>query len=476
MKRFLRTLLCLGIITIFGIKGAEVVYADIGDHVNITKYEIENVWGYHYKNGEMWGYVNLPYRYADGKLVYCIEPDIRITTNDYITYDFKRSGYSEETRKQMELVSYYGYKYDGHDSLKYYIATQDLLWRFFGYTDDIRWTTGGEYGEEIDISVEKNEILNLINKHNVLPDFNNSINEVNVNESIELVDNNYVLNNYDLEYEGDIEVIKDDNRLIITPKKQGEYIINFIHKKNYDTNTYLYDNFNTSTQSLAIFGAPELINGSIKIISNKIEVDFSKRDEETKEIIMDLGNKIKIKNLDDNTYTDIYEFNDGKLSLSLREGNYLIEEVSSSYSYSINEGLEFTISKDDTYKEIDFFNKKVKCEITIFSISGDIKLDSDYEIYDLEGNLIHKGRTTNGEERIQLEYGSYIIKEISVPNGYKLNENEINLEVNDKSCASRVTFNNDKVIMPVTSKESSLVYFIIIILDIVGYAFVKKNS
>jgi hypothetical protein len=476
MKKFFKALLCLSIITIFGIKGAEVVYADIGDHVTITKYEIENVWGYHYKNGEMWGYVNLPFRYADGKLVYCIEPDIKITTYDYITYDFNRSGYSEETRKQMELISYYGYKYDGHDSLKYYIATQDLLWRFFGYTDDIRWTTGGEYGEEIDISTEKNEILNLISKHNVLPTFNNSVNEVNVNESIELIDNNYMLSNYDIEYSSDIEVIKDNNKLIITPKKQGEYIINFIHKKNYDFNTYLYDNFNTSTQSLAIFGAPELINGSIKILSNKIEVDFNKKDEETKELITDLGNKIKIKNLDDNTYTDIFEFNDGKLSLSLKEGNYLIEEVSSSNSYSINEGLEFSISKDDTYKEIDFFNKKVKCEITVFSISGDIKLDSDFEVYDLEGNLIYKGRTTNGEERIELEYGNYIIKEISVPSGYKLDENEISLEVNDKSCTSRVTFNNDKVIMPVTSKESSLVYFIILFLDLIGYVFVKKNS
>lgn len=477
MKNFFKILLCLGIVFIFGIKGAKVVYADVGDHVNITKYEIENVWGYHYKNGEMWGYVNLPFRYADGKLVYCIEPDIRITTSDYITYDFRRSGYSEDTRKQMELVSYYGYGYEGHDSLKYYIATQDLIWRFFGYTDDIRWTTGGEFDEEIDISNEKNEILNLISKHNVLPSFNDSINEVHVNETIELVDYNNVLDNYDIEYSSDLEVLKDNNKLIITPRRQGEYIINFNHKVNYDSNTYLYDNFNTSTQSLAIFGSPELINGMVKIDSSKIEVNILKKDEESKELITDLGNKIKIKNLDTSDYvTDTYEFNDGKLYLSLKEGNYLIEEISSSYSYSINEGLEFSITKDDVSKDIDFFNKKVKCEITVFTISGDIKLDSDFEVYDLEGNLVYKGRTKNGEERFELEYGNYIIKELSVPNGYILNENKISLEVNDKSCASRVTFNSDKVIMPITSKESDFSFLIIMFLDLIGYVFIKKNS
>ena len=64
---------------------------------------------------------------------------------------------------------------------------------------------------------------------------------------------------------------------------------------------------------------------------------------------------------------------------------------------------------------------------------------------------------------------------MSVPDGYILNENEISLEVNDKSCSSGVTFNSDKVIMPITSKASDFSYLIIVFLDIIGYAFIKKN-
>ena len=333
----------------------------------------------------MWSYGQLPFRYANDKLVYCIQPDVRISTHDYIIYDFNRSGYGEDAKQKMELIAYYGYKYDNHDDLKYYIATQDLIWRL-SPDEDIRWTTGGEYGEEIDISKEKEEILNLISKHNVLPEFNDSINEVYVNEKIELIDNNNVLSNYDIEYSDDLEVIKADNKLIITPKKEGEYTIDFIHKKNYDSGTFLYDNFNTLTQSVAIFGAPTLIDGSMKI------------------------------------------------------------------------------------------KAKSKCEITVFTISGDVKLDSDFEVYDLEGNLVYKGRTTNGEAKFELEYGNYKIKELSVPDGYKLSDKEISLEVNDISCASKVTFDNEKIVMPVTSKEYNLGYLLVLFLDLLGYVFIKKNS
>lgn len=460
----------MSIMLIFGIKG---VKADIGDHVTLTKNELDGVWAYHYLNGDMWIYINLPLRYANDKLVYCIEPDVRITTSDYIIYDFNRSGYNEEGKRKMELISYYGYRYDNHNDLKYYIATQDLIWRMYAGAD-IKWTKGGEYGEEIDISKEKNEILDLISKHNVLPSFNDSINEIKVNETKEFIDVNRVLNNYDLEYSDNLEITKEDNKLIITPKKQGEYIINFIHKKNYESETLLYDNFSTLTQSVAAFGAPTLINGSMKI-NSKIDVNIYKKDKDTNELILDEGNKVKIKNLDTDTYIgDIYEFDNGKLTLTLKEGNYKIEEISSSYSYSINDGLSFSISKDDITKDIDFYNEKIKCEIVVFSTSGDIKLDSDFEVYDLNGNLVYKGRTTDGEAKFYLEYGNYIVKEITVPNGYILNETEISLEVNDITCSSRVTFNNDKVIMPITSKECNISYLILFFLNIIGYVFTKK--
>lgn len=357
MKKYFKILLLL-LIVIFGIKGVKVKALSMS-----TSY-IDNVWSFHYRNGDMWSYGQLPFRYVDGKLVYCIQPDVRISTSEYNEYEFYRSGYSEEDRINMELISYYGYGYDNHNSINYYIATQDLLWRF-SPDDDIKWTTtNNENGEVIDITNEKNEILSLVSKHNVLPTFNNSLNNILVNGELILTDKNNVLNNYDLDYPDNLNIIKEDNKLIIIPKTEGEYKVKLKHKVNYNSNTYIYDNFNTLTQMTAAFGMPNMIDGEFTVISKKADVNIYKKDLSTNELIYDKGIVIKIKDLINDVYiTDNLEFIDGKISISLPVGKYKIEEIKTSDNYKINDGLEFEII-DEENKDIDFYNEKVIMPVT----------------------------------------------------------------------------------------------------------------
>lgn len=357
MKKYFKILLLL-LIVIFGIKGVKVKALSMS-----TSY-IDNVWSFHYRNGDMWSYGQLPFRYVDGKLVYCIQPDVRISTSEYNEYEFDRSGYSEEDRINMELISYYGYGYDNHNSINYYIATQDLLWRF-SPDDDIKWTTtNNENGEVIDITNEKNEILSLVSKHNVLPTFNNSLNNILVNGELILIDENNVLNNYDLDYPDNLNIIKEDNKLIIISKTEGEYKVKLKHKVNYNSNTYIYDNFNTLTQMTAAFGMPNMIDGEFTVISKKANVNIYKKDLSTNELIYDKGIVIKIKDLKNDVYiTDNLEFIDGKISISLPVGKYKIEEIKTSDNYKINDGLEFEII-DEENKDIDFYNEKVIMPVT----------------------------------------------------------------------------------------------------------------
>lgn len=355
MKKYFKVILLIVIFT-FGIKGVKA------DTVTMSTSYIDNVWSFHYRNGSMWSYGQLPFRYVDGKLVYCLQPDVRISTSEYILYDFSRSGYSEEDRKNMELISYYGYRYDGHDSIKYYIATQDLLWRF-SPDDDIKWTTtNNEYGEVIDVSNEKNEILSLVSKHNVLPSFNNSNNDILVNGVLELNDDNDVLSNYDLEYDDSLIIEKDNNNIKITPTKEGEYKIKLKHKINYDSGTYIFDNFNTLTQMVGIFGAPTLIDGEFSINAKNSNINIYKKDKDSKELIYDKGITIKIKDIDNDIYVGEYEFIDGVVNIKLPKGKYRIEELTTSDNYKLNDELDFTVDEDN--EDIDFYNEKVIMPIT----------------------------------------------------------------------------------------------------------------
>lgn len=565
MKKILKLIVILMTVFVVGIKGVKA------ETVNITQQFVDNVWSFHYRNGSVWTFGNLPYNYANGNLVYCIQPDARINTNSYNVYsDFTMSGYSDEVRQKMELISYYGYGYPGHTSLKYYMATQELLW-LFSPDESIKWTVGNtDDTSEIDVSREKNEINRLISTHNVLPSFLGN-KELVVNEDLVLTDSNNVLDKYNIVTSGDITYRILGNKLILKASKLGTYSIKFVPKQNYNDKTYIYDNFSIRTQTLASFGKPSLKEGSMTVTSNKVKVEIQKKDKDTNEVITTKGIKVKIKNIETNEYIgETYEFNNGHISIALPVGKYILEEVETEEPYSLNsEKLEFEITNDDTKKELDFYNekskgkitinknnekgdklsdvefevydeegnvvdtiitnnglgestnlplgnytvketkelygyekndteyfvsltyidqntpiveetldivnKKIKCLITYITTSGEEKIDATFNIYTKDGDLVYTGKTVEGKASIELEYGDYIIKEIDVPNGYKLNDEEISFSVNDKVCASTMKVNNEKVNMPITSTESNIAYLLMLLFNIGGYVFIKKD-
>lgn len=567
MKKIFKLILVLASILVVGIKGVKA------ETVNVTQQFIDNVWSFHYRNGSVWTFGNLPYNYANGHLIYCIQPDARITTNNYNVYsDFTLSGYSNEDREKMELISYYGYGYSGHSSLKYYMATQELLW-LFSSDESIKWTTGNtDDTPEIDVSAEKNEILRLVSQHNILPSFVNSSNTAVVGEFIELTDSNNVINNYSI-VGSNFTYGNSSNKLRIRLNKPGVYTFRFEAKPNYNrSETYIYDDFSTRTQTLAMFKTPNLVSGSFTISALDVKVEINKKDIDTNELIMKDGIKIKIKNKETNKYIgEEYEFKNGKVNLTLPIGKYIIEEISTVEPYSLNnENLEFEITENDSSKNVDFYNKKVtgkinitktneenenlngvefevydennnlvdtlvtdkgkaeskelplgkytvketkelygyekddklyevnltyenqnkkivnenvnivnkkiKCLITYITVSGKEGIDASFNIYNKEGTLVYSGKTIDGKAEIELPYDDYIIKEISVPNGYILNDKEISFSVNDKICQSTMSVNNEKVTMPITTKENNMIYMLIFLINFACYEFIKKNS
>ena len=99
MKKLLSIFVVLFVVFAVGIKGVKA------ETVTMTRNYIDGVWSYHYRGGDWWTFGNLPYNYANGKLVYCIEPDSRINTDVYYTYgDFGISGYSEDTKREMNYA------------------------------------------------------------------------------------------------------------------------------------------------------------------------------------------------------------------------------------------------------------------------------------------------------------------------------------------------------------------------------------
>ena len=570
MKRII-TIILFGIIGVF----ASIcdVYALENDSTLTTNY-IDNTYAYHYKNGVLRSYGKLPFRYQNGQLVYCIEPDRVINYNTYnSTYDWSITGFSEDVKKQMELIVYFGYKYRNHDTLRYYMATQELIWLF---SDDyVKWmdtySTDGSIGNQINVDNEKNEILSLINNYKKVPSFVNQSYTGFLGQELTFTDTNNVLNNYS--YQGSISSYS--NSIIkVKLNKFGNNKINFIKKINLGLTTVYYHN--SDSQMMAQFKLRDEINASLDIMVDKARVKIIKKDNETNKVIKQKDIIFKIKNtitneyIDDNLRTD----KEGCAYIDLKEGEYEIEEIKSPNGYVLNkEPKKIIINNDitltDGYYVVDIFNDKPKGKITIkkedeegnllndveiglfdknhnllstIKTNGDdyfdnlnlgtyyikelqtkegyllddkeykvdlkyiddktyivekhlklvnkkIRCDITYissdnldgitiNVYDENDKEVFSGITKDGKLTISgLTYGKYYIKQIKIPKGYILNEDEYVFYVNDSTCLSNIKVHNEKTVMPITSTSLNKCLTISYILSFIGlFIYGKKVS
>lgn len=152
------------------------------------------------------------------RIAYCVEPGVEITDNYYDIYtDWSKVNFTDELKEYIEKVGYYGYEYPGHQTNYYYIAAQELIWKAVRPDIEVTWTTGENMtGNIIDISKEKEEILDLVNKHDLKPSFSETLVKDEVGKTITLTDENNVLNDYDISESEFHKVVKDGNKLIIT--------------------------------------------------------------------------------------------------------------------------------------------------------------------------------------------------------------------------------------------------------------------
>ena len=152
------------------------------------------------------------------RIAYCVEPGVEITNNYYDIYeDWSKVNFSDELKELIEKIGYYGYDYPGHQTNYYYIAAQELIWKAVKPETEVVWTTGKNYtGEVIDISKEKEEILSLVEKHDLKPSFSEKSFKAEVGNKIVLEDKNDVLEDYEISSSRYHDIVKEGNKITIT--------------------------------------------------------------------------------------------------------------------------------------------------------------------------------------------------------------------------------------------------------------------
>lgn len=418
--------------------------------------------------------------FMNGKIAFCIEPMVDITGKVYnSTNGLASSGLSTDVRRKIELYGHYGYEYPGHNTDRYWLATQELIWETAGNVT-VKFTTGANgSGSEINLNNEKNEILRLANRNDIKPSFNTDTIEGNIGDTITLTDVNGVLNEYNMTYNGKHKVTKNGNTLTITlnDKVMGLDEIRFF-RKNYDNQTtVLY--YQGNSQKLATIRLSDPSVGTVKIKSNGATVEVYKKGEDL--IFENAGYKyeeISLKNVTYAVYADedILDLNGNvvykKYSLvgtittgeegmgtlkDLYFGKYFILEGETDPNHVIdNEKYKFEITKDDVIdgkliKHFDFknFYKKGTLKFTKTDLAtGKPIPNTTIQIFTKEDRLIFTGTTDNKGEIIidNLPVGIplYMIEK-NPATGYKITDEVIYFEITENGEVVKAEMKNEKI-------------------------------
>ncbi len=471
---FKKVLLCMLLCVLF--MPIQKVKAEANDKLVIQKYD--DIWFTRRGGGKDYQSDQLGFYSINGSVVYCIEPEVHISTNNYVgNTGYVKSPYSKSINDYIALVAYYGYEYKGHQTKKYRMATQALIWELTGNGKGGQiiefWTKASGWGDNINVNYERNQILSLIQKHKIKPSFDGKSYEAFMGEEITIKDSNGVLNGFEIEDKGGNNVwISSDNVLHIIPKEGKTKIT--LKKKYYQTDdTIIYLGDDNKSQKMAKLRLEDEVEATINLDTVGARVKVVKVDADTNKTIKLDNIKFKIFSITDNSYVCeneecIFTTNkDGYFITNdaLKMGEYYLEEVDqviNGYLWN-KEKYKFTVSKESDMSDgvitIKFSNTPVKGKVSIKKLGEKLVYEDGYvyekvdlpnvkiglfaskDILDNFGNVIYQKGTliktlvtdNDGNAFIDNLYlGSYYLKELETDSSHVLDLNRYDFELEYK--------------------------------------------
>ena len=366
----------------------------------------------------------------DGKTVYCIEPGINITVHDYNgQIGWTNSPYSDEVNQKIQLYGYYGYDYPGHNTLRYRMAAQALIWEETGGQIIEFWTERYGYGNFINIDYEKNEIKKLVSTHYNQPKFTETTKTGIINETITFTDTTGYLSDYAVHQSNGANVSINGNNLLVTPTKIGETTV-ILKKRMYTNNpTTIFVGTDLKSQKMGYFGIDDPLYVAVKVNALGGKVSLEKIDSKT----------LSYKPLGDASLKGaiygIYDEYNSRIGETTTTGNgivtsdylpklgkfYLLEEKSS-LGYKLDSTkYYFEITENNLNPKIVVHEQVIEKEFELYKTFSDggksmiLKAEPNitFEFY-LESSMkLYESATTDATGRllVKLPYGTYIVKQ-----------------------------------------------------------------
>lgn len=419
--------------------------------------------------------------YVNGKIAYCLDPSLILKSDTYTSSgDFSLMNINENMLNYLELVSHFGYGYNGRNSSNYYLATQEIIWEYIT-NGEIYWTNG-RGGTVINIDSYKNEIIESVNKYLLKPDIPIYM-ETYQGEDIVIEDKNEVLKYYS----PDLWLATiNDNTLTLSAEYKGTTTVKLTKNPlNYES-SYIYTC--SDSQTLATFGysnkEKEVITLTYKV-KTLSQISIIKKDSIYQKVIKNKTTKIKIYDVSRDKYIEengsnilsIGETGILNIQTYLEEGKYIIEEIEAPIGYRkldqeyvfyiheydgplkevviYNDPLTYYINiykKGETFMNLETTENEIKGTYSLGTISNiEYGIYASEDIYDVEGNIIYAKDSLvqnviieNGYGvALNVPYGKYYVKELKCPDEYILDESTTELILHGDNSEITLEFINN---------------------------------
>ena len=404
------------------------------------------------------GFDYISYLTVGDKTVFCIEPMQLFTEGlDYHEDTAKWDELSEQTRQAIWEISYYGYSYPGHQTEKYYTATQCMIWQAVTGT----WYQPYEMdGTTIyDISGEMAEINRLRSQPQGRPSFNNQTVKMGLNSPVTLTDTKGTLGNYSITNANGINASVDGNNLTVS-----------ITSENYDKSITFSRNFSARDVNV-IYGSagyqrviwlasrrdpsPDFkLNFELRYADIEVEKQDSETENKTQGDATFNGATFAIKDTSGNVLETITTNGAKAKSKKYPVGTTLhVCEVTSPEGYLKNDSCNSVTLKDSGDSTPSTFGTTIKDQVIKGRIEIAKSIDKDkYGLFQSNvqkpgkgfkfdiilkstGKVVSTLETDEDGRAISdyLPYGTYIVKEQSTTGYDTLKPFEVKINQNNKT-------------------------------------------
>ena len=371
--------------------------------------------------------------------VYCIEPGVILKNGYFTSYQMLNKvdlsyEITTEDWNYLRTIANYGYGYEDRTDIKWYAATQFLIWEYILEGKGEVYFVDENNQKTNPLKEEIAAIQNDLAHHEDIPSFleDDELITLNIGDTITLQDKNDILDRFSIE--GRLVDIKIDNdQLTLHFPKPGSHQITF---KKYFTNESVPKIYaSTDNQAVinrGIIDTPfEVLEVYVKMPSFKLIKTSSNEGG-----IPIKGAKYRIYYEDGSTFGDITTDKNGEAYIDeIYQGRYYLKEIEAPYGYHLDSSkIEFEVGDENVVIkcEDERIFKEIEVEKYLENIVGSYELESHatFEIYDEKDKLITTVQTNEyGKFTLTLPYGTYTLHQIDGMEGYQLVE-DITLTVN----------------------------------------------